>query len=351
MESIPHLVLFIGGIIVGASLVPLASLLHSRGLDSFFDMFGRCVTFPFRLIGRLFRRTGGEGVDGTGPSAETLQRESLPEPSNDQREQAISDAAQLIRGVLQTLTRAIHRAEQAATDSSQILAEVREMIERMHLPEELTDVNVQLLREIDRVVSSNLSLRRELAVSQDLLENQKKQIETLRVAVRIDGLTQLANRAYFDEKLVEQMSLFKRYQEPFSLLMIDVDLFKEINDTHGHQGGDRVLKGIAYKIRGTLRESDFVARYGGDEFAVILIRSTGKTACDIAWKLCNEVRGSRFILDGVEVRTTLSIGVAEVEEGETVDELMQRADRALYKVKEIGRNGVVLADRRKETAQ
>lgn len=350
MESIPHLLFLIVGILVGASLVPLASLLHSRGLETFFDIFGRCVTFPFRLVGRLFRRearSGGEAVSEARSPAE----DTVPDTSQEQREQLVSDAAQVIRGILQTLARAIQRAEQAATDSSQILAEVRDMIERMNLPEELTDVNAQLLREIDRVVSSNLSLKRELAASQDVLETQRQQIETLKVAVRIDGLTQLANRAYFDEKLVEQMSLFKRYREPFSLLMIDVDLFKEINDTHGHQGGDRILKGIAYKIRGALRESDFVARYGGDEFAVILIKSSGNIACDIAWKLCNEVRASRFILDGVEVRTTLSIGVAEVREGETVEELLQRADRALYKVKDIGRNGVVLADRRDEAGQ
>jgi len=345
MGPFPHLVIFIAGILIGLAIPPLASLLHARGLDTLFDLFGRVVTFPFRLAGRLFTRRESPV---TAPDRETPadegKGEEPGEEDGDQREQIISDAAQVIRGILQALANAIHRAELAATDSSQLLGEVREVIERMHLPEELSDVNTQLLREIDRLVSSNLSLKRELASSQSVLETQRRQIEALKVAVRVDGLTRLANRAAFDEKLAEQMAIFRRYNEPFSLLMIDVDLFKEINDTHGHQGGDRILKGIAYKIRGALRESDFVARYGGDEFAVILIHSTGEIGCDIAWKLCNEVRGSRFILDGIEVRATLSIGVAQVSEGETAEDLLRRADRALYKVKEIGRNGVVLAD-------
>ncbi|GAB4303908.1 MAG: hypothetical protein Fur0034_20410 [Desulfuromonadia bacterium] len=347
MDYLPHLIGFIAGVVVGVALIPLSSLLHWKGIDTFFHLFGQMITFPFRLLGRIMR-TGGQGVPTVPEGGLPSEEEENDEEPADQREQLISDVAQVIRGILHALATAIHRADQAATDSTQILGEVRRAIEEMRLPDDLSDVNTHLLREIDRLVTSNLSLRRELADSQTVLETQRRQIETLKVAVRVDGLTRLANRAAFDEKLVEQMAIFKRYDEPFSLLMIDVDRFKEINDTHGHQGGDRILKGIAYKIKGLLRESDFVARYGGDEFAVILTRTTGTIACDVAWKLCNEIRGSRFILDGLTVKTTLSIGAAQVEAGETAENLLRRADRALYKVKEIGRNGVVLADQSKQ---
>jgi len=126
--------------------------------------------------------------------------------------------------------------------------------------------------------------------------------------------------------------------------MIDLDNFKTINDSHGHLAGDRVLKGVALKIKATLRGSDFLARYGGDEYALILIKSDIKTATEVAWKLCEEVRGSRFILDDVTLPMTLSIGVAEATENDTDEELLKRADEALYCAKAAGRNGVAVAD-------
>jgi len=123
-------------------------------------------------------------------------------------------------------------------------------------------------------------------------------------------------------------------------MMIDVDYFKNINDSHGHQAGDRILKGVAFKIKASLRESDFLARFGGDEFALILIKASLQPATVLAEKICTNIRESRFILDGTEFKVTLSIGVAEVHADDTPESLLQRADRALYLVKERGRNGV-----------
>ncbi|NMC74796.1 MAG: GGDEF domain-containing protein, partial [Geobacteraceae bacterium] len=126
--------------------------------------------------------------------------------------------------------------------------------------------------------------------------------------------------------------------------MIDVDNFKTINDTHGHQGGDRVLKGVAYKIRSTVRQTDFVARFGGDEFAAILLKATSASAAAVAENLCRHIRESRFLLDGEEVRTSLSIGVAQALPGESKKDLLKRADLALYRAKQGGRNGFAVAE-------
>ena len=331
------LLLFSAGILVGIILHPLARLCNVAGINRLLDAIAGLVAAPFDLAARMLRRRADFKRAAQGLAKEATK-------AIDPREQQISDAAQTIRSILLGLAVAIQRTDQAASDSSQTLAEVRETIDRMNLPPDLSEVNIQLLKEIDRVISSNATLKRELASSQEILATQRQQIESLKTAVRIDGLTQLANRAYFDEKLTEMMALRQRYNEPFSLLMIDVDNFKEINDTHGHQGGDRILKGVAFKIKSSLRESDFVARFGGDEFSVILIKAGGKAAADIAWKLCTSVGESRFVLDGANVTTTLSIGVAEVGAGETAELLLKRADQALYRVKEQGRNGVVLAD-------
>jgi len=115
----------------------------------------------------------------------------------------------------------------------------------MAIPDDLREVHSQLLTEIDRVISSNSTLKQELFHSREILATQRQQIDTLKTEVRIDGMTQLANRTCFDEKLLEMVRLWERFGDAFTLLIIDVDNFKVINDTHGHPGGDRVLKGVA----------------------------------------------------------------------------------------------------------
>ena len=214
----------------------------------------------------------------------------------------------------------------------------------MGLPTDLNEAHSLLMREIDRVISNNASLKVELAKSQAVLTEQQHQIEDLRTAVRIDGLTQLANRTYFDEKLNEMIMLRQRYGDPFSLMMIDLDNFKLINDSYGHQAGDRILKGVALKIKASLRGSDFLARFGGDEYAIILIKTDIKSATEVAWKLCEEVRGSRFFLDDAALALTLSIGVAEACGDDNDASLLKRADESLYRAKAGGRNCVSVAD-------
>jgi diguanylate cyclase len=260
------------------------------------------------------------------------------------REQELYESAQAIRNIVLVLAANIQRTDKAASDSSMMLVDVKSVMNTMALPTDLNDAQRQLLKEIDRVISSNSVLKGELAKSQVILAEQQRQIDDLRTAVRIDGLTKLANRTYFDEKLNEMVSLRKRYGDPFSLLMIDLDNFKNINDSYGHPAGDRILKGVALKIKASLRGSDFLARFGGDEYALILIKSDVNVATEVAWKLCEEVRASRFILDDTVLFVTLSIGVAEASALDSDETLLKRADQALYRAKAAGRNGVSIAD-------
>jgi len=139
--------------------------------------------------------------------------------------------------------------------------------------------------------------------------------------------------------------LVQRYNEPFCLMMIDVDNFKDINDTYGHLAGDRILKGVAFKIKEALRGSDFLARYGGDEFALILVKTGAKPALEVAWKLCSGIRESRFILDGNTINVTLSIGVSAADQADSEITLLERADKALYRVKGTGRNNVMFEEK------
>jgi diguanylate cyclase len=337
MKLWQFILIFSSGIAIGIILYPLARMIESEGINHFLDSLVRIVTAPFAFLGRTF---------GKRLAARKLQKETREAETRkvDPREQQISDTAQTIRGLLLSLANVIQRTDQAASDSNQTLGDVRNTIDHMALPDDLQEVHTQLLAEIDRVISSNSTLKRELSHSQEILSAQRQQIEELKTEVRIDGMTQLANRACFDEKIVEMVRLRDRYGDPFSLLVIDVDNFKEINDTHGHPGGDRILKGVAYKIKTTLRSTDFVARFGGDEFAAILMKAGAATSATAAEKICRQVRESRFVLDGEEVWTTVSIGVAETVAGESAENLLKRADKALYRAKEAGRNGFMVAE-------
>jgi diguanylate cyclase len=242
--------------------------------------------------------------------------------------------------MLLVLAANIQRTDKAASDSSLVLGDVKSAINTMDLPADLTQAHALLMREVDHVIASNSALKDELAKSQTVLSERQHQIEDLRTAVRIDGLTQIANRAYFDEKLNEMISLRNRYGDQFSLMIIDIDNFKVVNDTYGHQAGDRILKGVSLKLKALLRGSDFIARFGGDEFVIILIKTDVAVATQVAWKLSEEVRASRFILDDTLLTLTLSIGVAEAHGDDTSESLLKRADTALYRTKSGGRNGV-----------
>jgi diguanylate cyclase len=335
--SLVQLAIFAGGFAAGLLVFSAAYVIKSKALHAALDALGSAMLSPVRLISRCFHK----------PVAphDPLEAAGEQKPVVDEREQRLNDTAQTIRSILLALATEIHRTEKAASDSTEMLGDVRDAINRMELPADLKEAHAILTNEIDRVMASNSTLKHELASSQEVLAFQRCQIETLRTAVRIDGLTQLANRAYFDEKLTEMVKLRQRYDdEPFSLMMIDLDNFKAINDSNGHPAGDRILKGVATKIKATLRGSDFLARFGGDEFALILLKTDKKAAAEVALKLCSEVGDSRFILDSETLTMTLSIGLTEARKNDTEESLLKRADDALYRVKAQGRNSVCVAD-------
>lgn len=329
MSVTTYLIVFGSGLIAGMLILAIVRKINS-GED--IDFFGTIVRL-FSFISGSFRRKPevDESVD--------QRRADAPE-AVDPREQKLYDSAQAIRNMLLILAANIQRTDKAASDSTLVLGDVKSAINTMELPTDLSDAHSLLINEIDRMISSNAELKEELDKSRVVLSEQQHQIDDLRTAVRIDGLTQIANRAYFDEKLHEMISLHKRYGDPFSLMMIDIDNFKDVNDSYGHQAGDRILKGVSLKLKASLRGSDFLARFGGDEFVVILIKSDINAATEVAWKMCEEVRASRFLLDDSTISLTLSVGVAEACGDDTDESLLKRADAALYRTKSGGRNGV-----------
>ncbi|MFT3925701.1 MAG: diguanylate cyclase [Myxococcales bacterium] len=176
------------------------------------------------------------------------------------------------------------------------------------------------------------------------LTAQKAVEHQLRTLAQRDPLTQAYNRHHFWQIAHNELSRVKRYQRPLSLAMVDADLFKAINDQHGHDAGDMVLRAIVDTCHETLRESDVLARYGGEEFVVLLPETPSEGAQTVMERLRERVESTSIMLDdGREVRVTVSIGLSALLESDPdVETVLKRADEALYAAKHSGRNRVVL---------
>jgi two-component system cell cycle response regulator len=166
-------------------------------------------------------------------------------------------------------------------------------------------------------------------------------IETIELAVT-DGLTGLHNRRYLDSHLAALIARAKTRRRPLSLVMADLDRFKQINDTYGHDGGDAVLREFANRLRRSVRGADLACRFGGEEFAIVMPDTGVEAARAVAERLRQEVEREPFDIGGRPVSVTISIGVAQMLHiHDEATDLIKRADRALYEAKNGGRNRVV----------
>ena len=188
---------------------------------------------------------------------------------------------------------------------------------------------------------------RELQAMKDAYKEKLKELDKMREEALIlsymDDLTALCNHRYFIQELTKEIHRQKRYPSPLSLLMIDIDYFKNYNDTNGHLAGDQVLKTIAMIILHSARQTDIVARYGGEEFCAILINTGREGALAIAERVRKGVLEMQFPNENVQPNgdLTVSIGMATYSSSvSTVTDLIREADNALYQAKRAGRNRI-----------
>ncbi|MCP8464746.1 GGDEF domain-containing protein [Pseudomonas sp. ZM23] len=158
-----------------------------------------------------------------------------------------------------------------------------------------------------------------------------------------DALTGTGNRIAMDQALTREIEVARRHLQPLSVLMLDLDHFKQINDAYGHSIGDDALRAVATAIKASLRNVDMVFRFGGEEFLVLLSNTPGGSAAQVGERLRRAVEELNLAVDGKRLPLSISLGCATLNGGESVDDLLRRADDALYSAKRDGRNRLAFA--------
>ena len=232
-----------------------------------------------------------------------------------------------------------------------LLADVDEIAEEIHLQAlqvfpifEIDFEDDTQYAQIFQAAKSELSkLSNEMV---NTLLSQRNEIKMLKQQVVRDSMTNLINHQHFLELLSQEISRAERYKHPLSLIMADIDHFKEINDAFSHLAGDRVIKAVAGSLQQEIRESDHLARYGGEEFAIILPATQIQDAFIVAERIRMTIDSMRIKHEDNLIHFTISFGIAsfQAEDGKSQDELIKRADSALYQAKKQGRNRCCIFD-------
>jgi diguanylate cyclase len=259
----------------------------------------------------------------------------------EQERQAQQDRQTSLKTLIEVLGSVQDLTTDVDTRSSEIL-EVRRHVGGLRYTGELENVRQDLLAQIITVLESNQNLEEDLNFARCRMEQQAEELDRTRQEARTDALSGVANRKAFDDKLRLLLGYQRRDGHPFVLMLLDLDHFKWINDTFGHLAGDRVIGALGALLTKLVREGDFVARYGGDEFAVLLPHTDREVGAKVAQRICEETTRTNFGVAKTSEQTaiTVSIGLAVSRPGDTCESVFKRADDVLYASKKAGRNQV-----------
>lgn len=175
------------------------------------------------------------------------------------------------------------------------------------------------------------------------IEERKRLEKDLKAMASTDFLTGVMNRRYFFDKAADEISRHKRFNHPVTVLMLDIDYFKNVNDTYGHPAGDFIIRSVADILKAEVRKNDLICRFGGEEFALLMVETDYKEAVDSAHRLLTKIKNEPFKFEDHSIKITASIGLTTAIINETKDSihtLISRSDKALYRAKERGRDRI-----------
>ncbi|MDY6791218.1 MAG: GGDEF domain-containing protein [Thermodesulfobacteriota bacterium] len=261
----------------------------------------------------------------------------------------LKDREDEFKEIIDLLTKAMAVADHDNQVYNEKIYQQSEKLEKLTLLDDIRKIKNELIIQVENI---RRTVRKKDLHDSEKLEKLSQKVNSLNVELEKakeesvkDGLTGIYNRRAFDiyiRKLVERNTVTKA---PFSLLLLDIDDFKKINDNFGHQTGDRLLVATARKCKEFIRSDDFLARYGGEEFVVVLPGASLRNAAKKGKIICKEIAKARYALEGSKEDTiisiTLSIGASIHKKGDTVETVIERADKALYAAKQSGKNRII----------
>jgi len=261
----------------------------------------------------------------------------------------IGDREKEFRDIIELLNKAMTGFDDRNKEFYHRVYDQSEKIEQITKLEDIKKIKLALKQEIENIrhlVDDKKSEdKKELYNLSSRVETLKQELEQAKKKSETDGLTGINNRQAFDDYIQDAVERNTLMKAPFSMLLLDIDDFKKINDTHGHVIGDRVLVAFATKCKTFIRSNDFIARYGGEEFAIILPGASIRNATKKGKQICKAISETQYAVgtgqSGELLSITVSIGISRHKKGEPVSDVIDRADKALYKAKKTGKNRAV----------
>jgi diguanylate cyclase len=252
--------------------------------------------------------------------------------------------AEKMEGELAAVLAAVEQAGRNACSYGQSLERVHDLVGAVQRSDDLKSVISSILAKTRAVVHQSRDVETRLRQAAAEVQQLREELESARSEALTDALTGLGNRKMFDYALRNAVMQAVESGEPLALIMIDIDHFKNFNDTYGHVVGDQVLRLLAVVLKDAIKGQDTATRYGGEEFAIILPRTSAKDAAKLAETIRQRVMSKSMVhrKTGEQLgRVSVSAGVTGLEAGEPMRKFIERADRALYQAKRSGRNRVV----------
>ncbi len=321
---------------IGVERQRLAKLLASADLGSDEPLELLAIVTRVRQLVSEAYLTGNQAFAGylDNVNRELLEIYSLLGGAVESSSQRRNASAQLQVDMLREMTQ-LEQSSANATDLNQLKNQVKSQLGNIR---QALDKYQQTELQQEQLAQQLSNLGEKLKVMEVEAEKSRANLEQQRHRALHDPLTELPNREAYKLRSQEEISRWQRYGGKLSLVVIDIDHFKQINDSFGHQTGDRVLKVIGRSIAKRLREVDFFCRYGGEEFVALMPETGGQAALQLMEKIRDSIARASFNYKDQPITISISAGVSEIRTGDSLEQVFERADQALYAAKNAGRN-------------